>query len=176
MSSKKPTVTEKIWLIRTFDIYKSIFKKNARRIPSSSDDLTLAIITSDVNGRNTTIRNTTKILFLVKKSFFSISKRFFFSTHLYTTNNHLHTSLCLLQLRISRKRRYIVLHRVRHDSRIFYWSPKWGLHPEVFQSWKDGLPWCPELPSRESNNLRYGTTTTNNTFIIHSWNISEIKK
>ena len=102
---------------------------------------------------------------------------FFFFAHLYTTNNHLHTSLCLLQLRISRRRRYIVLRRVRHDSRIFYWSPKWGLHLEVFQSWKDGLPWCPELRNSWVNNFGYvGLITTNNTFMIHSWNISEIAK
>jgi hypothetical protein len=70
MSSKKPTVTEKVGSLELLT-YKIVFfiKKNARRIPSSSDDLTLAIITSDVNGRNTTNRNTTKILLILKSQF-----------------------------------------------------------------------------------------------------------
>jgi hypothetical protein len=32
---------------------------NARRMPSSSDDLTLAMMTSETNGLNTTMRKTT---------------------------------------------------------------------------------------------------------------------
>jgi hypothetical protein len=43
--------------IRTTD--REVYHLNAHRIPSSSEDLTFARTTSDVNGLNTTIRNIT---------------------------------------------------------------------------------------------------------------------
>jgi len=57
MSSKKPTET-------TGDEHRfwtdgAGYGGNARLIPSSSEDLTLASITSETNGRNTAILNVT---------------------------------------------------------------------------------------------------------------------
>lgn len=56
MSSKNPTVTG----IRIEVSMSLMWMADVRRIPSWSDDLTFATITSEGNGRNTTIRNTTK--------------------------------------------------------------------------------------------------------------------
>ena len=55
MSSKNPTETKEMIQSATSFARKEVL----RRIPSSSDDLTFATITSEANGRNTTILNTT---------------------------------------------------------------------------------------------------------------------
>lgn len=55
MSSKKPIVTD----ISCQEAPLGFENGNVRLIPSSSDDLTFATITSDVKGRNTTSLKTT---------------------------------------------------------------------------------------------------------------------
>lgn len=55
MSSKKPIVTDS----SRQEVPLGFANENVRLIPSSSDDLTFATITSDVKGRNTTSLNTT---------------------------------------------------------------------------------------------------------------------
>jgi hypothetical protein len=76
-------------------------------MPSSSDDFTLARITSDANDRKTTILNRT-----VRYHKSHCAKRFKYSgTHLYTINIHLRNALFLHPLPLDQIHKYTTLRR-----------------------------------------------------------------
>lgn len=95
--------------------------RNARRMPSSSDDLTLAIITSETNGLNTTMRKTTIKQLLHKNTYSPQNKNQATNmiTHLCTTRTHLRISPSPLPLATGQRHKYTDQRRVTRDLRIF---------------------------------------------------------